>query len=345
MRTSDQEQGRLVNRRTVLAGAALLLAVGGCATTDIGDPDTWPVIDLAPGDPNIKIPVADIGRRTRVVVLEPEESAGNRGQGLATVATAAIQTVLGSGGVEIIDRSLATRLGQELKLAEMGGGTASYGGPDIADFAIRVVMGNAGFGSVFHEASQYKDKKGQTVYVPASYTYSARSSLTVRIYQLPSLRLVQSVNAEGTASASDQRREMNQNDGPPLMASATQAGIRAKKADVLNEFSPKGYVEQRRGKEKKTIFKVLLGKQTGSKTGDAVEIYTQRKNESLLTKKVTYDEVLVAKGRISNSLQSDSSWVIVDDPKEAARVRFGDIVKVKHSTSFFDALNLPGLLQ
>lgn len=326
-------------RRALLAlalGAMAVLAGAGCAGTKIeGSPASWRVTPMADADVMPVLSGESVSRRTRVVVMQPQEAATARGMGLQDVAVSALEAQLGEGGIEVVDRRLAGRLDQELKLVEVKG-SASYGGPDVADFAVVMVMGNATWGSDYIEASRYKDKDGKVQITPASYAYSSRSPITVRIYELPSLRMVQSFSSVGTYGLYDQKSAANPSQAVSMLRSATEAGVQGKKADILNEFSPKGYVSERRVKGDVSIFRVLLGKQTGAKTGDNVEIVTLQKSKDGLTGKSNLDPLKVASGRISDVVGEGASWVIVSDEKAAAAVRRGDIVKVRHAKGLFN---------
>ncbi len=325
-------QSTLMRRHLVVASLALAAALAGCNSTKIdGGAAAWndatlKDADVVPGN-------TDPSRRTRVVVIPSEDSPSARGAGLAAVASAALETLLGSGGVEVIERKLAGKLEDELKLAEMRG-TGSYAGPDVADYAIRVVMGNAGWNSTFIAASQYVNpltKKTETI--PASYTHSAQSAMSLKIYQLPSLKLVEQMNTTGKVNLTTQQRAAGPGDAIPLMRGATDDGIKSKRNDVLNEFAPKGYITDKRVKDKKAIFRVQLGKNTGAKPGDPVEIWTLQKVGS------SFDEVSLGKGRMSDIVGNEGSWILVDDEKVAGRVRKFDYVKVKMGGGFLDSLN------
>jgi hypothetical protein len=334
-----QTQGGLPRRQAVLAAGALVAVVAftGCANTKVtGGAAAWPVVDLKDSD---VVPAnTDPSRRTRVVVLPSDESpSAPRGANLAATASAAVEAILGAGGVEVVERSLAGRLDQELKLAEMKG-TGAYAGPDVADYAVRVVMGPANGGSSFQPASEFKNPlNGQIVKIPAGYTHVGTSNMTLRIYQVPSLKLVESMPIEGKVSVSQQPSPGN---AIGLVKQATEDGIKGKRSAVLNEFSPKGYITERRAKDKVSIFRVQLGKQTGAKTGDSVEIVTLQKVGN------SFDEVVLGKGRMSDIVGNEGSWILVDDEKLASRVRKFDYVKVKHG-GFMDMIpaNITNILK
>jgi hypothetical protein len=329
-----------VSRRGILS-AMCVAALGGCATTTIEAPDRWPMAQIVNADvmPSQEaLSPERLNRRTRVVVMEPAESPAARGHGLPEQASAVLEAVLGKGSVEVVDRRTATRLDQEIRLIETRGGGAGYSGPEVADYAITVVMGTASYSiNAYSEASTYVDKKtGKTVVVtPAGFTHSGRSVMTLRIYELPSLRMVTSIPIDASVSTTPQRDRAGAAQASSMMRAATERGIEGKRAEVLNEFAPRGYISERREKDKKSIFRALISKHTGAKQGDAVEIFTLKASKDGLTGRVATDQTLVAKGRVSNVVGDESSWVIVGDEKEAAQVRRGDIVRVRHSNSMF----------
>jgi len=334
MNKSDVAEAVQMRRQLVLGSLAAVGLTGCMATTKIeGGAAAWGEATLRDAD---MVPAStDPSRRTRVVVMPSDDSPAARGAGLAAVASSTLEALLGSGGAEVIDRKLADKLEQELKLAEVRG-SGSYGGPDVADYAIRVVMGNAGWNSTFIAASQYKNPlTGKIDQIPASYTHSASSTMALKIYQLPTLKLVEQMDASGKLNLTSQQRAAGPGDAIGLMRGATDAGIKGKKNEVLNEFAPKGYITEKRikAKDKKSIFRVQLGKNTGAKQGDKVEIWTLQKVGS------SFDEVSLGTGVMSNIIGNDGSWILVEDEKVANRVRKFDYVKVKMGGGFLDSLN------
>jgi len=332
-------------RRLLIAGGTSLL--GGCLASNTLElpPDQWPVVELAPAEVVPDLTGDRLNRRTRVVVMEVADSSSAPRAGLNNFATAALEQVLGVAGVEIVDRKVASRLDQEIRLIETrGGASSSYNGPEIAEYAITVALGAASFGSQYVAASSYVDKKtGKPVVTPASHTHAGRSAMTLRIYELPSLRLVSSIPTEGSVALLSQQAPASPAQGADLMRAATESAVKDKRAEVLNEFAPKGYISERRAREKKSIFRALISRQTGAKKGDEVEIFSLRRSVDPLTKRTITDQSLVATGRVSDVVGEESSWVIVDDEKAAARVRRGDVIKVKHNMAWYEKIKLPGL--
>ena len=337
--TATSAAGEIRMRRTLLmlGGAAFL---GGCAT---GSKSGGAVLSLqdapmedAPVMPTkLQIERAMSGRRTRVVVMQPEEAAAARGAGLPAVAVATLEHMLGAG-VEIVDRSVAGRLDTELKRAEMAGsGNApAYSGGDVADYAISVVMGVAGVTSTEVPASQSVDKKtGKAVYTARSFTHRARSSMTVRVFEMPSLRLVSSVPMDSTVTALAQPSPPTPAQAFELMRKATENTINDNRGEILNDFAPRGYATERRVKGDLSYIRTTLGRRTGAKTDQEVEIVRLQTSTDPLTKKASVNEAVIATGVVSDDISDDHSYVAVTDKKEAARVRKGDIVRTKFNLS------------
>lgn len=339
---ADISADQAVQRRALLVlGGAVLL--GGCAT---GAKTKGAVLSMkdvplddAPVMPTqLQIERATSGSRTRVVVMQPEEVAASRGAGLPAVAIATLEQMLGRG-VEIVDRNVAGRLDAELKRAEMtgSGGAPAYSGGDVADYAISVVMGVSGWTSQEVPASQYKDAKtGKITYTPRSFTHGARSSMTVRIFEMPSLRLVSSIPMDSSVTLSGQTAPAGASQGMELMRRATENAINENRGPVLNEFAPRGYATERRVKGDVSYFRTTLGRRTGAKTDQDIEIVRLQNSVDPLTKKRSVNEAVIARGVVSDDIGDEHCYVAVKDAKEAARVRRGDVVRTKFDPSFLE---------
>ncbi len=322
--------------------AVILAALSGCATNTIKeDPMSWPAVSIGkaqymPSDEQLD--PRKMGR-TRVVVMQARDSPSYRGQGLADHATAGLEQLVGSTGkVEIIDRKLADKLDNELKLIEVRGTASSgYNGPVEADFAVTVELGPSSFNSRYAQAVQIPQKdKPPLVITPAGFVNAAKAAMTVRVYELPSLRVVMQEAVEGSVSQAGQPFQVNASQGLNLVRDAITDGVSDVKGKLLTELSPRGYIIDRRSKDKKSIFRALISAQAGAKQGDTVEIYSVRQNsiEFGNMKRTSFEEVKVATGKVSNLVNNDFSWIIVDDEKQAAAVKQGDVVRIRAGNDF-----------
>lgn len=317
--------------------AVMLLAIAGaglsgCSTTikDLGAYRSAPMMeaDVMPNKDQLE------ARRIKVVVFEAEDSSGRRIAQAGSVMTQSLASKVSDGGSEIIDRNLANKLQEEVSLAEAKG-VGSYSGPAVADFAIKAVLGSINYGNKFVQASTICDKKGRCNTYPAHCEHSAGMAGTVRVYEIPSLRLVTSINVNGSAYVSTETY-CNSSPAEGLMLKSIENGIHSARTEVQNLFAPKGYVVEKRVNGDKSIFKVMFGTSQGAKSQNSVKIFSLRKNENQLTGKTTVEEIPIATGTISDQVTSEHSWVVVDSADVAKQIRLGDFVKVVYKKGMLE---------
>lgn len=275
-------------------------------------------------------------QRTKIVVFEPAEDnlPSIRGAAVAASFAKAVEQELSAAGAEIVDRNLALKLSDELRLAESKG-SGSYSGPEVAQFAIRTKLTSGEYGARYEEASQYTDKKGKTHTTPASYSHRAQVRGSVGVYELPSLRLLTLIAVEGVSTASDPVTGANAATGASMLRAAAEIAVRKSGHELKNLFAPKGYVVERRvDGENKSIFKVLMGRVQGVKGEDKVVILSLRRKTNALTGKEQLDEVPVVEAQVSDQLTDAESWVVPEDKVAATRVRLGDFVRVKYEKKY-----------
>jgi hypothetical protein len=279
-------------------------------------------------------------QRIKVVVFEADEGglANAVDAHLGASLTKAVEKEFSSAGAEVVDRNLAGKLSDELKLAELQG-SGGYEGPQVAQFAIRGKLISAEYGARYYEATTWKDKKGEYHVNPAYFEHQARVTGSVSVYELPSLRLVTTVNVGAGVSVTDPRTPANRQTGASLLRSATGKAVSDSDYLLKNLVAPKGYVVERRTDGTDSIFKILIGRGQGAKQEDKVVIYSLRKKTNALTGKEQTEEMPVAEAKVSDQIGETESWVIPENKDAAAKVRLGDYVKVKYEEkSFFSRL-------
>lgn len=312
-----------------------LLALGGCASTEVSLSEFSKDAFLAAAE---RLPTeAELNRqgRAKVVVFEADDSnldKARRAQA-ATILTRAIEDMLGANGAEVIDRSVASKLGQELQLAEVKG-VAGYDGPALANFAVKPTITLAEHASSYVPASSYTDKKGKVYNTPASYAHKANVNISLRVYEIPSLRPVKTLNGSGVNSISTSDRG-SRDLAVTMVRAATQDALKGTRIDFLNIFAPKGYVLGRRESGKKSIFRISIGSEQGIVAGNRVMVFSEQENIHPITKKTSYDKIPVVEGVVTNIVTSGEAWVVPIDMDNAKRVRLGDPVEVVHRRSGF----------
>ena len=230
--------------------------------------------------------------------------------------------------------------------------TGAYKGPIVADYAISGAISNAGFTSKYSNGSTYYNPQSrQFVSVPPKYTYSADVAGNLKIYELPSLTVVDSI--EFTAKKS--RSEAVQQEGglalgglqiggkkvegakrdDNLIRKAGEDAVNDVEVDIKNFFAKKGYVLEKRILGNKAIFKISLGSDDGIKQDDKFEVSGKYESQNPITGEIEVERKIIASGSVSDLIDPKSAWVVIDDTKKAETIRLGDAVKMKYKKSKF----------
>lgn len=316
------------------AALAGLLALAGCASQVVSLSDYHKEVSLPSADRMPTEAQIDTQGRAKVVVFETDDGSleNARKADAGVTLTRATEEMLGVGGCEVIDRSIAGRLGQELQLAEVKG-VGGYKGPTVANYAVKPTITLAEYGAEFVPQSSFTDKKGKNHVTPASWSHKASVNISVRIYEIPNLNLVKTLNGSGSDSKSTSDHGSRAT-GVAMIRAAVQDALKDMRSEFLNLFAPKGYVIGKRNDGKgKSLFRISIGGEQGIVAGNPVMIFTEHESIHPITKKTGYDKIPVAEGIVSNIVTPNEAWVIPDDEEKARRVRLGDLIEVVHKDS------------
>ncbi len=296
------------------------------------------------------------GKVSKIVVfnLDENENQVATQAGLGGAMANSIENVLTKNRLaELVDRKAAAKLQKEIQLAELNK-TGAYKGPQVADYAVSGSISNAGFTGKYVSGSTYFDPKTKNmVTIPPRFNYKADVSGNIKIYELPSMAVVENIDFKGNKS----RSENVQQKGGISLGGLQIGGEQAKPAerddtlvrkagedavdemiiDIKNALAHKGYVLEKRVFEKKTIFKISLGSMDGLQHGDKFEISGQYDSENAITGKVEVERRVIAQGTVTNIIDPKTSWVVVDDNNKVEQVRLGDVVKMRYKKGYFDS--------
>ena len=255
---------------------------------------------------------------------------------------------------ELVDRSASSKLQQEIQLAEMNK-TGAYAGPKVADYAVSGVITNADFNSKYVEGSVYiNPKNGNTITIPPKFVYKASISGNIKVYELPSLDVVNAIELSGLATRSENVQNnggfaiggiriggenaegVKRDDG--LVRKAVIDAVSFAEANILNAFAKRGYILEKRTLNKETIFKINLGFEDGLKHGDKFDVFGQYEIENPITGKAEIERKIIANGSISQIIDPKTCWIIISDSKQASAIRIGDIIKLKYKASSFKSV-------
>jgi len=258
---------------------------------------------------------------------------------------------------QLVDRNAAKKLEKEIALAEMNK-TGSYEGPQIADYAIFGSISDAGFTNKYSRGKVYFDPKEFTmVTIPPRFTYTSTVTGNIKIYELPSMKVADSFKFK----AKKFRYESAPHDGgisiagiiniggtkpqgiegdDSLTRKAGEEAIDSISYKVKNFFARKGYILERRSLDgKKNIFKLNIGSEDGIKTGDKFKIIGKYEIENPLTGKIEIEKRVITTGKVSNKINPQSCWIIIDNKKDVNSIRIGDMVQFQYQRGFFDKVS------
>ncbi len=292
------------------------------------------------------------GKSPKLVVfpLDEGENQVAKQAGLGASISNDIENVLTRDRlVEIVDRNAAAKLQKEIALIEMNK-TGSYKGPKIADYAISGAISNADFSSKYSSGSTFiNPKNGQVISIPPRFNYNSNASGNIKIYELPSLTVIENIEFSGKKSRSEnvqQRGGLNlggiqiggeqvsgtsRDDG--LVRKAGEDGVDEAKVALKNVFSKKGYILEKRVFDKKTIFKISLGSLDGIKQDNEFEVIGQYEIENPITNKTEIERRIIATGKVSDKIDPKSSWIVINEKEKENSIRLGDAVKIKYKKS------------
>lgn len=326
-------------KRLLLASisALAMTTLAGCMATNIVDNS----VDLIT-NPSYIVPLAKsdhmpskeelAGRRSRVVVL-PVKFSGDASFQTSAIKeiSALIENGLLQAPVEIVDRNLASKLGDEILAHEM---TGRYAGGDlnVADIAIMAVVNNVSIGGAFTGTTTYTDD-GTTKYIPSYCTYTAKLTGNVRVYQMPDLSILDTFPLEGMQSSNQ-----NSNDSNCRVSTAQSAGVATMAStiavdnvlhNIQNMFSGSAYVVEYRKRLEEHYVLVSMGSNQSIKPGMKVQFYRKVEITSPMTGEKTISELPYDfSGTVLEGLvEAGSAWVRVPEEAET-QIRMGDIAKV-----------------
>ena len=297
------------------------------------------------------------GRLPKVVVFSLDENSNQTASkaGLGTSIANNIENVLAKNKLaQIVDRNAADKLQQEIALAEINK-SGSYKGPQIAEYAISAAIGNASFNSKYSAGGTFLNPKtGTIVTVPPKYKYNSLAVGNIKIYELPSLNVLQAIEFNGRAGRTEDARNnggvnfggisiggeqvagTDRDDG--LVRKAGEDAIDNIKAEIQNIFAKQGYIMEKRIFKKKSIFKINLGSSDGIAQGDKFEIIGQFENQNSINNQVEVEKRIIATGKISDIIDPKNAWIIIDDSENNDKIRLGDAVKIKYKKNKIDKI-------
>lgn len=247
-----------------------------------------------------------------------------------------------SGTVEILDRSISKKFENEIRLSELNQNSQMDEVElSAAKYAISGNLSNAKFSSRFTRTSRWTDKEGKVHVIPAHYNYRASVSGILKIYSIPSMKVLKTIEFSDSASRREDSKYYGERHYPSdvsgMINSAGRSAIHSTRHDFKNFLAPKGYIMQHRIDADKGIVQVSIGSLDGLSTGDEVQIYTTQRTINPLTDEEELHDVKIAEGTVSNKLNEHRAWIILEESNR--KLKLGDYIKARYSKGFGDYFN------
>lgn len=334
--------------------AIFLLIITSCAPTikNFGDyqKQFTSKADFMPNKESLE------GKSPKVVVFALEEN-GNQIASQAHLGTSIannIENVLAQNLLaQLVDRNAVSKLQKEIALAELNK-TGSYKGPQVSEYAISGTISNSSFTNKYSSGITYWAPKQGLVSIPPKHTYSSEVAGNLKIYELPSLSVIEVIEFRGKKVRTEnvqqkggfslgglqvggeQSKGIDRDDG--LVRRAGEDAVDNIKIEIKNAFAKKGYILEKRIYDKKSIFKITLGSLDGIRQGDEFEVISQYEVENPITNEIDIERRIIANGKITDKIDPKTSWVIIDDNKKANEIRIGDSIKMKYKKRSFEGI-------
>ena len=289
-------------------------------------------------------------RRPQIIVLPFKVNAVPevKAQSGALKGQNALKEELIRGGAQVIDRSLSSKLKDELAYIESTG-TSRGVSFKLADYMFTSEVLNANQDVSYSEARRIPLKDGGYKTIPAACNINAKATVSIGFYTMNPMDLKQSIILEGkaanvvkniSASSCDWRTYRNryykQNDHRGLLVKAVQNAINANDAKIQDLFAPVGYVVDRRyhakkGKPEKGkgfIFKTTLPNKISTVPNTRVTVFKSVAKEDFMTGKTIVEKAEVGTGKVLEVVGDNTIWIKMDKNSSALEVRLGDVVEV-----------------
>jgi len=248
-----------------------------------------------------------------------------------------------SGTVEVLDRHIAQKFDEEIKLSELGQESQMDEVElSVAKFAISGSLSNVQFISRYTQRQIYTDKKGKQYVTPAHYNYTAAVSGILKVYSIPSMKVLKTIEFSDSVGRREDSRFFGNNhipiDASGMINRAGRDAIHSTRHAFKNFLAPKGYIMKlRQLDEDEQIVQISIGSLDGLEVGNEVHIYSTISSENPLTEEIEIETIKIADGIVSDKLSEHRAWIIIEE--RTRPIKLGDYVKAKYSKGFQDYFN------
>lgn len=289
----------------------------------------------APYPPTKAQLLAQMDERGQTIVLTPLDTDSKLQTRYAKQAYEMISQQLMGTGNQIVDRSLAKKLKNELVAAEKSGHFSNRG-PAVASIAMMPTFSKLSISKKFQEARVFVNSSGQRIRISPKCRYYTKAEFFVRAYRIPTMELVNKYTYQGSAVQKTDARSSRCPIGPyadALFSAAIDDAIKHGVPQTLNDITPPAYIIGRRDvidDDSMALFRISMSRLQGAVSGLDVDIFRLEKRTNALTERTRFEKIKLGAGVVTPYIDRQGAYILVDDKELIDQIRLGDIVKVKH---------------
>ncbi|MEZ9595303.1 hypothetical protein AB4298_11735 [Shewanella sp. 10N.261.52.F9] len=312
-----------MHNKTIVA-LSISLLLGACASSpeNICHPST--TVNIESSD----VPTKKSAEKKYIVLpvdINFDEPAADK---IKTTLINQLESQLNESGVQVVDRKLASKLKNEIKLAEQSGRYNTTGIP-IADYAIITEVTMSELSSSHNETRYYENKDGERKKIPASCDYTVKFAAIAKVVSLPDMALIKRIELDGDDSFSTETTNSRcpisnaQYSGLALAAATESIEHDAELKELLAPSAP---VLELRHCESGPMVKIGMGSKTNIQPDSEVTFANAIKNSEgeIETFSVGEGEVVDIP---MHGIKPDYSWVMIDE-ETALKIKRGDEARI-----------------
>ncbi|MGF1682524.1 hypothetical protein L4D09_02425 [Photobacterium makurazakiensis] len=334
--------------KKLLLAASITTLLTGCMSTSAPE-------GVCHSSTAINIPQSDVAVTTsqgkKAIVLPVDIARGVEFPSImATAFQHRLESQVDESGAKLVDRSLAGKLKQEIKLAEESG-RYNTSGVAIADYAVLAEVTSSSMKYSFDDEETKTNDDGESKYYPAECTFTGSVEGLVKVVALPSMEVLKRIEIKASEVSSfdqdypDSDCPISKGQYKRIIESAAKNAVN-RNDDLKNQLAPSGVVEElRQCDEYGTMVRVNMGTTLGIRPEQTVEISSVEKVK-LANGEEEIEFYPVGEGKTAaednrQGLKPSYSWVGIDE-KNALKIQRGDLVEARYDSGCND---LPEVLQ
>lgn len=239
-----------------------------------------------------------------------------------------LENQVANSGAKVVDRKLAKKLKNEIKLAEKSG-RINTNGVAIADMAILTEIISSDLSYSYDKAKTVKNSDGSRKRIPSQCHFTTKVTGLVKVVSLPDMTVVDRFDIEGKGKVTHEDLSSKcPINSATYRSMATQASENAVKynSNILKMLAPSAPILEMRQCEAGTMVKVAMGRDKHITPDTEVSFIKQMQVDGEV-ETFTYAQGKVIDNE-HDAIKARYSWVAIDED-DSPKINKGDMAKVK----------------